>query len=125
MAEDGEVVSGNRQRTAHQYRNGPRHRANHAGRGPAPLRMTGRFRATVVIGWILLIVAAIIYVRHARVPIPTAVAIPLAIAFLVEYPFYLIPGFPGARDGLMSFGKSQAAGVLAASAIVPWLIYAL
>jgi membrane protease YdiL (CAAX protease family) len=87
--------------------------------------MTARFRATVLIGWVLLVVAAVIYSENTRVPIPAAIAIPLALAFLVEYPFYLLPGFPAARECLMALGRSQAAAILAASAILPWLIYAL
>jgi len=87
--------------------------------------MTARFRATVLIGWVLLLAAAIVYSQNARVPIPTAVAIPIALAFLAEYPFYLLPGFPAARERLMALGRPQAAAILAASAILPWLIYAL
>src|SRR5580698_4345790 len=87
--------------------------------------MTARFRATVLIGWVLLVAAAIVYSQIARVPIPAAIAIPVAIAFLAEYPFYLLPGFPAERERLMALGRPQAAGILAASATLPWLIYAL
>ena len=91
----------------------------------ARFRVRASFRATVLIGWVLLSVAAVIYARTARIPIPTAIAIPIALAFLAEYPFYLLPGFPAARERLMAFGRPQAAGILAASAILPWLIYAI
>lgn len=94
-------------------------------RAPAPFRVTASYRATVLIGWVLLLAAAVIYSQNARVPIPAAIAIPVAIAFLVEYPFYLLPGFPAARERLIALGRPQAAAILAASAILPWLIYAL
>src|SRR5580658_11279390 len=84
-----------------------------------------RFWLVVSIGWALLAVAAAIYARVAPKPVPAAVAVPLALAFLVEYPFYLLPGFPAARERLMAFGRPQAAAIFAASAILPWLIYAL
>ena len=87
--------------------------------------MTFRFRATVLIGWVLLLAAAVIYSRSAKIPIPAAIAIPLALAFLAEYPFYLLPGFPAARKRLMALGGPQAAAILTLSAILPWLIYAL
>jgi membrane protease YdiL (CAAX protease family) len=82
-----------------------------------------RFRTVVGIGWVVLVVAATIYL-HLK-PVPLFVAIPLVLAFLVEYPFYLLPGFPAARDRLMSGGPRRAALLLAIGAIVPWLIYAI
>jgi membrane protease YdiL (CAAX protease family) len=90
-----------------------------------PRPRPGRFRATVLVGWVVLLAAAVVYSQNARVPIPVAIAIPLALAFLAEYPFYLLPGFPAARERLMAFGRPRAAAFLTASAILPWLIYAL
>ena len=87
---------------------------------PNPMRS---FRATVGIGWLLLATAAVIYARLKA--IPTAIALPLALAFLVEYPFYLLPGFAAARERFTAKGKPRAAALLAASAVAPWLIYAL
>jgi membrane protease YdiL (CAAX protease family) len=81
------------------------------------------FRATVGIGWLLLGTAAIVYARLKAIPI--TLALPLALAFLVEYPFYLLPGFAAARDRFTAAGKPRAAGLLAISAVAPWLIYAL
>ena len=81
------------------------------------------FAKTIVLGWILLGAAAAIYARAKS--IPAALALPLALAFLAEYPFYLLPGFGAARNRLMSRGKFRAAAIFAASAVVPWLIYAI
>jgi len=84
-----------------------------------------RFWLVVWIGWVLLAVAAAIYARLAPNPVPAALAIPIALAFLVEYPFYLLPGFPAARERFVARGKPRAAALLAVSAIAPWLIYAI
>jgi membrane protease YdiL (CAAX protease family) len=82
-----------------------------------------RFWIAVAAGWLVLGAAAIVYARMRAVP--AAIAFPLALAFLVEYPFYLLPGFPCARDRLMAGGRFRASSLLAASAVTPWLIYAL
>ena len=82
-----------------------------------------RFRLLVVSGWVLLTVAALVY-SHLKA-VPASIAVPLALAFLIEYPFYLLPGFPAARNRLLALGKPKAAAILAAGAILPWLIYAL
>jgi membrane protease YdiL (CAAX protease family) len=76
----------------------------------------------VGIGWVLLAIAAIVYAGIAKLPF--AIALPVALAFLAEYPFYLLPGFPAARAAFIAHGKRRGAGLLAASAILPWLIYA-
>jgi membrane protease YdiL (CAAX protease family) len=57
--------------------------------------------------------------------VPAALAAPLALAFLAEYPFYLLPGFTAARERFLAQGKGRAAFVLACSAVFPWLIYAV
>lgn len=87
---------------------------------PASIR---NFRTVVLSGWVLLAAVAVFYARLKAVP--AAIALPLAVAFLFEYPFYLLPGFPAARDRLMAGGKARAAAILAASAVAPWLIYAV
>jgi len=81
------------------------------------------FWITVGIGWIILAVAAAIYAPMIKVP--AAIAFPVAAAFLIEFPFYLLPGFPAARELLTSKGKPRAAAILAISAVLPWLVYAL
>ena len=51
---------------------------------------------------------------------------PLALAFLIEYPFYLLPGFTAAREKFLATGRMTAAAArLAVSAVLPWLIYAV
>ncbi len=89
---------------------------------PAPASIRN-FRNAIWIGWLLLCAAALVYTRVK--PVPAALAVPIVLAFLAEYPFYLLPGFPAARDRLMSGGKVRAASILAASALAPWLIYVL
>ncbi len=84
-----------------------------------------RFWLVVWIGWAILAVAAVVYARVAPKPVPLAIALPLALAFLAEYPFYLLPGFPASRERFLAKGKPRAAALLAVSAIVPWLIYAI
>lgn len=86
---------------------------------PNPMKS---FRATVGIGWLLLGTAAVVYARLKAIPL--AIALPLALAFLIEYPFYLLPGFAAARDRFTSAGKPCAAALFAASAVAPWLTYA-
>jgi membrane protease YdiL (CAAX protease family) len=81
------------------------------------------FWAVVIGGWTLLAAAAVVYARLKAIPV--AIALPLALAFLVEYPFYLLPGFAVARNRFMAMGKVRAVSLFAVSAIVPWLIYAL
>lgn len=58
----------------------------------------GRFRAALLIGWITLGAAGLVYARVKD--IPTWAALPVLAAFLVEYPFYLLPGFPELRQRL-------------------------
>jgi len=58
----------------------------------------GGFRATVLIGWMALGVAGVLYARLKG--IPSWVAVPVLAAFLVEYPFYLVPAFPTLRERL-------------------------
>ncbi len=77
-----------------------------------------RFWAVVGIGWVLLAAAAAAYARLAPKPVPFAVALPLALAFLAEYPFYLLPGFAVARDRFVARGKARAAALFSASALL-------
>jgi len=81
----------------------------------AAMRPARRFAATVLLGSFFLALAAFIYVRIKGIPAGTAV--PLAAAFLVEFPFYLLPGFMPA--------KLRRPPLLAASCILPYLIYSV
>jgi membrane protease YdiL (CAAX protease family) len=58
--------------------------------------------------------------------IPAWVGIPFVAAFLVEFAFYLLPGFEGVRAILIArFSKRSLAPLLIASAVAPYLIYAM
>lgn len=74
-----------------------------------------RFTATVLLGSLFLALAAFIYARIKGIPAVTAV--PLAAAFLVEFPFYLLPAFDPAR-----LCRPIA---LAATAVLPYLVYSI
>jgi membrane protease YdiL (CAAX protease family) len=76
-----------------------------------------------VAGWLLLGAAAVIYARMRAIPVN--IALPVAVAFLFEYPFYLLPGFRSAREPFMAGGRVRACFLLAVSAVMPWLIYSL
>jgi membrane protease YdiL (CAAX protease family) len=83
----------------------------------------GRFRAVLGAGWALLGLGAWIYARMKGIPEWTA--LPVAAAFLVEFPFYLLPGFEAPRAALAARGRMFLACILTASAIAPYLIYAV
>jgi membrane protease YdiL (CAAX protease family) len=57
--------------------------------------------------------------------IPGWAALPIAVAFLIEFPFYLLPAFDGPRAWLARQPKVRRASLLAASALLPWLIYSI
>ncbi len=82
-----------------------------------------RLAAVTGAGWIVLGLAAWIYARMKGIPEWTA--LPVAAAFLIEFPFYLFPGFEASREWLAGFSKPRAASILTASAIAPWLVYSL
>ncbi len=82
-----------------------------------------RLAAVTGAGWIVLGAAAWIYARMKGIPEWTA--LPVTAAFLIEFPFYLFPGFEASREWLAGFSKPRAAWILTASAITPWLVYSL
>lgn len=77
---------------------------------------------TIAVAWVLLGAAAAVYAHMKSVP--AGIAVPVGLAFLIEFPFYLLPGFPAARARFIAQGKPRAALVFALSAILPWMIYA-
>ena len=82
------------------------------------------FLAAVGAGWILLLGAGIYYARLKQIPF--ALAAPLLAAFLVEYAFYLVPGFVGVREWLADrIPRRRLAFLLAISALAPYLVYSL
>jgi membrane protease YdiL (CAAX protease family) len=82
-----------------------------------------RFLLIVVLGWLVLGAGAWAYARIKLVP--AWVAAPVCAAFLIELPFYLLPGFPAARERVEKLGRSGLAGAMVASALIPWLIYSV
>src|SRR5437588_4993705 len=76
----------------------------------------GGFRAALLIGWTALGAAGLIYARAKS--IPTWAALPVLAAFLLEYSFYLVPGFESAREWLASKWPEVPLGlILGASAL--------
>ncbi len=78
-----------------------------------------RFPATVLLGSVFLALAAFLYARILRIPAVTA--IPLAAAFLFEFPFYLLPGFLNDFDA----AKLRRPALLAVSCLLPYLVYSI
>ena len=76
----------------------------------------GSFRAAVLAGWGALGLAGILYARSRGVP--AWAALPVIAAFLIEYPFYLVPAFASVREHLA--GRWLPLFALA-SAILPYL----
>jgi uncharacterized protein len=76
----------------------------------------GSFRAALLIGWVVLGLAGMWYALSRG--IPSWAALPVLAAFLIEYPFYLVPAFPSARERLGGVGIPAFA---LASAVLPYL----
>ena len=86
-----------------------------------PMAETPRgFRAALVIGWMVLGAAGVVFARYKG--IPDRAAWPIVAAFLVAFPFYLVTAFPSVRERLA--GKRLPAYLLA-SAILPYLVSCL
>ena len=83
----------------------------------AMAKTSGGFRATLLIGWSLLCVIGLVYARWKG--IPNWAALPSLAAFLVVYPFYLVPAFPSIREELAG---APLPGFLIASAVLPYLV---
>lgn len=78
----------------------------------------GGFRAALLAGWIALSAAGMLYARSKG--IPAWVAIPIVAAFLIEYPFYLVPGFAEVRR----LFERRLPWFLVGSFVAPYLVYA-
>ena len=74
------------------------------------------FRATLLVGWMALCVAGVLYARIRGVP--SWAATPALAAFLVEYAFYLVPAFPTVRERVAGW---RLPAFLVASAVLPYL----
>jgi hypothetical protein len=64
----------------------------------AMAKTSGGFRATLWIGWSLLCAFGLVFARWKG--IPNWAALPSLAAFLIVYPFYLVPAFPRVREQL-------------------------
>jgi membrane protease YdiL (CAAX protease family) len=82
----------------------------------AMAKTSGGFRATLLIGWLLLCVIGLAFARWKG--IPSWAALPSLAAFLIVYPFYLVPAFPRVREQLAG---APLPGFLVASAVLPYL----
>lgn len=83
---------------------------------PAASWGRGPFQAALLIGWMALSAAGVGYARIKNVP--SAAALPVIAAFLITYPFYLVPAFPTVRDRLAGW---RLPVWLLASAVLPYL----
>ena len=83
----------------------------------------GRFRAVLGAGWVLLGLGAWLYASLKSVP--TAAAFAVAAAFLIEFPFYLSPGFDAVLERVSRLSRSRLAAFLTVSAALPYLAYSL
>jgi membrane protease YdiL (CAAX protease family) len=78
----------------------------------------GGFRAALLAGWIALGAAGLLYARSKG--IPAWAAVPVLTAFLVEYPFYLLPAFAELRERF----ASGLPWFLVMSFVAPYILYA-
>ncbi len=82
----------------------------------------GAFRAALLTGWIALSTAGWLYARAKNIPLSTA--LPLIAAFLLEYSFYLVPGFEAVRESLRRhLSRGALALAMAVTALAPYLAY--
>jgi hypothetical protein len=77
------------------------------------------FRAALLIGWVVLGAAGVLYALAKG--IPGWAAWPVLAAFLIEYPFYLVVGFPEIRERI----SARLPVFLLSAMLVPYLICCL
>jgi membrane protease YdiL (CAAX protease family) len=80
------------------------------------VKSPGGFRAALLIGWGVLGLAGMLYARSRG--IPDWAALPAVAAFLIAYPFYLVPAFPSVREHVSGMGVPAFA---LAAAVLPYL----
>lgn len=74
------------------------------------------FLAVVLAGWLSLSAAGILYARYQG--IPNQAAFPVVAAFLVAFPFYLVPAFPRLVEQI---GGARLPVYVLAAALLPYL----
>jgi membrane protease YdiL (CAAX protease family) len=84
----------------------------------------GAFRAALLTGWIGLSAAGLLYARQKNIPLWTA--LPLIAAFLIEFSFYLVPGFDPVRQWWRGrISRPALAAVMCLTALAPYLVYSI
>jgi membrane protease YdiL (CAAX protease family) len=78
------------------------------------------FLAALLIGWILLCLAGLGFARVKGIPMWAA--LPALAAFLVEYPFYLVPAFPQVRERVAG---TRLPPFLVFATAAPYLMYCI
>jgi membrane protease YdiL (CAAX protease family) len=82
-----------------------------------------QFLTTLVVVWTAASIATFVYSQQQN--IPSWIAIAALPAFLIEAVFYLMPGFEALRKAFDRLGgKPLRAALLAASAVIPYLVEA-
>ncbi|HLI86070.1 MAG TPA: CPBP family intramembrane glutamic endopeptidase [Bryobacteraceae bacterium] len=74
------------------------------------------FLAALLIGWLVLTAAGILYAEFKHVP--NRAALPVLAGFLIEYPFYLVGAFPNLRKRLAG---PHFPALLVISALLPYI----
>jgi len=88
------------------------------------MKQMRQFLTTLVVVWTAACIAAYLYSQQQN--IPSWIALSVLPAFLVEFAFYLAPGFADVRSAFERLGsKPVRAALLAASAVIPYLIESL
>lgn len=84
----------------------------------AMVKSTRAFQAALVIGWVALAAAGLMYARFRGIPAPAATSVIGAI--LIAYPFYLVAGFPELREWLAVPPRFPVCAV--AVSVLPYLV---
>src|SRR5579872_5214613 len=82
----------------------------------AMAKSLGSFRAALLIGWGVLGLAGMLYALARG--IPNWAAVPVVAAFLIEYPFYLVPAFASLRERV---SPAAVPAFAIAVAVLPYL----
>ena len=85
------------------------------------MKQMRQFLTTLVVVWTAACIATYIYSQQQN--IPSSIALAVLPAFLIEFAFYLAPGFSAVRKAFDRTGsKPVRAVLLAASGVIPYLI---
>jgi membrane protease YdiL (CAAX protease family) len=85
------------------------------------MKQMRQFLTTLVVVWMAGCIAAYVYSQQQHIPLTLAAAV--LPAFLVEFGFYLVPGFPQVRAAFEELGsKTFRAASITVSTLLPYLI---